>query len=189
MATLNVKGIVIHCTASKWGDAAAVRRWHRDRGWNDIGYHGVILNGFRTYEDISKRNYHFNLDGKIEPGREDNVRGAHCLAEGMNLCTLGVSMVGNPGWKVPSAVQADIKVFKDPDFAYATKAQVDALIHYLAVKCKRYNLDPKGKFKHNGKEYFVISQHSDHDKGKPFCASMNVALIRDMVAAKLKETK
>ena len=42
MAILNIRGIVVHCTASKGGDAADVNQWHLERGWSGIGYHAVI---------------------------------------------------------------------------------------------------------------------------------------------------
>jgi N-acetylmuramoyl-L-alanine amidase len=140
------KAIVIHCSASRWGDAEEIRRWHLARGFGDIGYHAVILNGRR---DSSLR-YNPRLDGKIEPGRPENRMGAHCRAGGMNRVALGVCLVGLPGFD-----------------GYPTKKQLEALIHYLSTKCCQHSISPS-----------AITQHSDHERGKPLCASLDVEEIR-----------
>lgn len=84
--------IIIHCSDSTFGDAATIRRWHTDpppqgRGWNDIGYHYIILNGCRT-----KGNYNHPYDGIIEAGRPEEEVGAHC--EGMNAHSIGICLIG-----------------------------------------------------------------------------------------------
>jgi N-acetylmuramoyl-L-alanine amidase len=70
--------IIIHCTATPQGREVSreeVRRWHLQRGFNDIGYHYLI-----------------HLDGRVEKGRSDAVIGAHC--EGHNAASIGVCYVG-----------------------------------------------------------------------------------------------
>jgi len=148
------KAIVVHTSASTWGDAAAIRSWHTAKGWVDIGYHAVILNGHRT----SKAAYLAVLDGKIEPGRAENRVGSHCKSDGMNYKALGVCLVGMPG-----------------QGGYPTRRQLDALVHYCVVKCRQYNIPAS-----------AITQHSDHEPGKPLCASLNMHEIRLKVMAKLK---
>ena len=40
-----IKEIIVHCTATPEGKDYTVndiRRWHREKGWSDIGYHYVI---------------------------------------------------------------------------------------------------------------------------------------------------
>lgn len=183
LAKLTPRGIVVHCSASRWGDAAEVRLWHLANGWSDIGYHGVILNGHRDYNVA----YVKTLDGKIEPGRAENVVGSHCKAGGMNNVSLGVCLIGNPGWQVDKADKADPKLFSKPALAYATERQLDALIHYLATQCKQYGLNPKGKFKVGERSVYVLSQHSDHDPvNKPLCASLKMSEIRSLVAERLQ---
>jgi N-acetylmuramoyl-L-alanine amidase len=147
---LKPRAIVVHCSASRWGDARAIDRWHRSRGWSGIGYHAVILNGRRH----ASLDYNPRIDGKIEPGRPENVEGAHCLAGGMNDCALGVCLIGTPGWD-----------------DYATGKQIDALVHYLTVKCAQYGIPVQ-----------AITQHSDHEPGKPHCASLDMKRIRQLVA-------
>lgn len=70
--------IIIHCTATPEGKSYTVediRRWHKQQGWSDIGYHYVIL-----------------LDGTIERGRPEDIIGAHCT--GHNSHSIGVVYVG-----------------------------------------------------------------------------------------------
>ena len=70
--------IIIHCTATKEGQNFTVddiRRWHRQRGYYDCGYHYVI-----------------RLDGCIEPGRPIETVGAHCM--GHNSSSIGIAYVG-----------------------------------------------------------------------------------------------
>lgn len=70
--------LVVHCSATPPSMNVGVReidRWHRARGWLQIGYHFVI-----------RRN------GKIEPGRAINAIGAH--AKGFNHNTIGICLVG-----------------------------------------------------------------------------------------------
>ena len=62
--------IVIHCSAvrpDQTSSAKEIEKWHKDRGFNGIGYHYVI-----------RRN------GEIEPGRPESVIGAHCHVKGQN---------------------------------------------------------------------------------------------------------
>lgn len=90
-----VTHLVVHCTDSLWGNAATVRRWHLEKGWKDIGYHFVILNG-RMTKYLSVWEY----NGEVEVGRRldddnllaDNEVGAHAL--GYNAHSIGVVLVG-----------------------------------------------------------------------------------------------
>jgi len=172
---LRVLGIVCHVSASDWGDADAINQWHRDRGWSQIGYHGVILNGVRTY----KAQYDPKLDGHIQPGRPESMIGAHCLAGGMNSVSIGVCCIGNPDTKhvPPGAKPADDSITTRP---YLTQRQFEALVHWIKANCKQYGLDPHGTFRHpmTGKIIPVITQHSDHDRGKPYCASLDMKELR-----------
>lgn len=70
--------IVVHCAATKKHmdiGANEIRRWHRERGWDDIGYHYVIRRG-----------------GDIEPGRAEHLVGAHVA--GHNSTSIGICLVG-----------------------------------------------------------------------------------------------
>lgn len=86
--------IVLHCSDSKFGNAALIDSWHRAKGWSMIGYHYVILNG-----QIGPTKYHHLYDGHVETGRpidddkdfEYDEMGAHTL--GHNNC-VGICLIG-----------------------------------------------------------------------------------------------
>lgn len=67
---------IIHCSASRFGNVKIFRRWHKARGWRDVGYHFII-----------------RRDGEIEIGRMLHEKGAHCL--GHNDDSVGTCLVGN----------------------------------------------------------------------------------------------
>lgn len=73
-----IKQIIIHCSATPEGrniGATTIRGWHKERGFNDIGYHYVI-----------------RLDGTIETGRPIEQIGAHC--KGHNRNSIGICYIG-----------------------------------------------------------------------------------------------
>ena len=70
--------ITVHCSATPPEQdvhVADIRRWHKKRGWRDVGYHFVI-----------RRN------GDVELGRPLSQTGAH--VKGHNKGNIGVCMVG-----------------------------------------------------------------------------------------------
>ena len=87
---MKIENIIIHCSASTWGCVNAIREWHKNRGWRDIGYHFVILN--------SKPQAHLKLnsvDGSIEQGRSLDEVGAH--TKGYNDKSIGICLIGLNG--------------------------------------------------------------------------------------------
>lgn len=70
--------IIVHCADTPEGRdvrAAEIRRWHKAKGWNDVGYHYIV-----------------DIDGTIEPGRPVEQMGAH--VSGHNANSVGVCYVG-----------------------------------------------------------------------------------------------
>lgn len=88
--------IIIHCSDSEFGDAATIREWHtlpppKGNGWQDIGYHFVILNGYRKGSSFRAK----ILDcekGAIELGRPVELSGAHC--QDHNKTSIGICLIG-----------------------------------------------------------------------------------------------
>lgn len=103
--------IVWHCSASEFGTALLIDKWHRERGWAGVGYHAVIGNGFpdKTYIKFkhdgsvdfrgSKRVKIYN--GAISPARaldaDDDVQGAEVGAHayGFNRDTVALCLIGD----------------------------------------------------------------------------------------------
>jgi len=70
--------IIIHCTGTKADHdikAEDIKRWHKAKGWSDIGY-----------------NYFIRLDGAVEMGRDIKKVGAHCF--GHNKRSVGICYAG-----------------------------------------------------------------------------------------------
>jgi N-acetylmuramoyl-L-alanine amidase len=72
--------VIVHCAATPEGKSFTVddvRRWHRQKGWTDVGYHYVI-----------------GLRGELWLGRDVDIQGAHCAAGGHNRKSIGVCYIG-----------------------------------------------------------------------------------------------
>ena len=73
-----INEIIVHCAATPEGKHITVKdidKWHRQRGFKQIGYHYVIY-----------------LDGSINVGRSEAQIGAHCT--GHNSNSIGVCYIG-----------------------------------------------------------------------------------------------
>lgn len=73
-----INKIIIHCSATPEGKDYTVydiTRWHKERGFKDIGYHYVIYR-----------------DGTIHDGRGVKLVGAHCT--GQNANSIGICYIG-----------------------------------------------------------------------------------------------
>lgn len=74
----NINKIIIHCSATPEGKDFTVfdiTKWHKERGFKDIGYHYVIYR-----------------DGSIHIGRSIAKVGAHCV--GQNANSIGICYIG-----------------------------------------------------------------------------------------------
>lgn len=78
LGAMKINKIIVHCSDSPQGrgdDAETIHKWHKERDFDGIGYHAVILE-----------------NGTVQPGRPDYWTGAH--AAGSNSGTLGVCLIG-----------------------------------------------------------------------------------------------
>lgn len=104
-----VTEIIIHCADTPEGrndKAADIDRWHKQRGFDRIGYHYVV-----------------DLDGTIEPGRDLECVGAHCKEH--NTQSVGVCYIGG----------ADKDTLKPKDTRTdAQKAALLLLLKFLRAK-------------------------------------------------------
>ncbi len=79
----STKYLVVHCSATRPSldvGVKEIRQWHKNQGWEDIGYHFVI-----------------RRDGRVEKGRPVDMIGAHVAA--YNSTSVGVCMVGGVNQK------------------------------------------------------------------------------------------
>lgn len=93
-----IKRIIIHCSASDWGNVEAIRDWHvNGNGWSDIGYNAIITNGILKHGD----EYDHEADGRLFEGRgldldcviDSSESGAH--TRGLNNESIGICMIGD----------------------------------------------------------------------------------------------
>ena len=79
--------IIVHHSDSAYGSAAIIDKWHRDRGFDELGYHFVIGNGTNSG------------DGQIEVGPRWTKQkwGAHdnALDNRYNTSGIGICLVGD----------------------------------------------------------------------------------------------
>ena len=104
-----IEDIIVHCSATREGadfHATDIDRWHKQRGFNKIGYHYVV-----------------DLDGSIEGGRAESEIGAHC--QGRNSRSIGVCYIGG--------LSADGKTAKDTR-TDAQKKALEQLLRHLVRK-------------------------------------------------------
>jgi hypothetical protein len=108
------KYIVIHHSASDYGDAASIGKYHKiNRGWvNGLGYDFVIGNGSGS------------RDGQIEVGNRWNrqIDGAHAGNPEYNKYGIGICLVGN---------------FEND---YPTNPQISSLLYLINYLQKRCNI-------------------------------------------------
>lgn len=81
------KKVIIHCSDTpdfRPHNAADIHRWHKERGWDGIGYHWVI-----------------GLDGLVEAGRPEYWYGSHCRGynDAIGICLIGTSQFTDAQWK------------------------------------------------------------------------------------------
>lgn len=117
----DVEKIIVHCSASPFGDAETIDGWHKKRGFDMIGYQFVILNGYRKKDDYIPLD-----DGLLESGRPENMQGAHCKGENAN--SIGICLIG--------------------DHLFSTQQLLTTLPFLLGQLMERYDLTKKNIYTH-----------------------------------------
>jgi N-acetylmuramoyl-L-alanine amidase len=125
-----VNEIIVHCTATPEGRAVTVdtiRKWHRERGWADIGYHYVV-----------------HLDGRIENGRPVDKVGAHVANR--NAKTIGVVYVGGvdkngkpKDTRTPAQKAALVKLLRDLLQRFPAIRAISGHNEYAKKACPCFN--------------------------------------------------
>lgn len=157
-----INNIVIHHSASSWGNAFAIDKWHKANDWTGIGYHFVILNGYPNSEDYKKRRLWKPLIGQIECGRsldldpwiEYNEEGAHCL--GFNDTSVGICLVHDKGDK----------------YHYKMMDSLIGLCQFLILQHSELEIDK-------------VYGHYQLNKNKSYCPGFDVIKFRE----KLKDER
>ena len=125
-STRKISKIIVHCSATAEGKDFTVQdidRWHRQRGFDCIGYHYVIYR-----------------DGTVHEGRDVNRVGAHC--SGYNKESIGVCYIGGlaTDGKTPKDMRQLITLYPDAeiyghrDFAAKACPSFDARKEFAGMK-------------------------------------------------------
>ena len=108
--------IAVHCSATPADmdhvDAATIRRWHRERGWRDIGYHYVITR-----------------QGEVQKGRPDDMPGAH--ERKINSRSIAICLVGG---SPPSGSKEARRGLGENNFTEAQWQRLGPLVDSLLAK-------------------------------------------------------
>ncbi len=117
-----IDSIIVHCSDSDFGDRDVIDKWHRERGWDEIGYHFVITNGVLRFG----MQYTLAHDGDIQAGRSVGKIGAHC--KGHNANSIGICLIGK--------------------HHFTAKQLYSALPTLLGFLMKKYGVSPEAVFCH-----------------------------------------
>lgn len=147
------KNIIIHHSASEWGSAKEINKWHIARGFKEIGYSFVILNGILTYDDYKNNRIFESMIGQIEVGRylnlneivDANEQGAH--AYGYNDDSIGICLIHNEKPYEPEMINSLHKIVLD--------------------LMNKFNIDVKN-----------ILGHYEVESDKPYCPSIDMNKFR-----------
>ena len=151
------KNIIIHHSASGWGNALFINQWHKKRGWLGIGYHFVILNGYTNSDDLKSQRRFDELIGSVECGRTldgdkwlegDEIR-AHAL--GMNKDSIGICLIHNTVTNHPTMIHS--------------------LLNLKSGLMRRYEIPASNIF-----------GHYEVDDKKPLCPGYDIEIIRKYLA-------
>jgi len=136
--------IVWHCSDSEWGDVSVIDGWHRHRGWNGVGYHGVICNGILKPDKL----YDAEIDGVFQMGRyfgDDRVvQGAHVA--GMNDKALGFCLIGTTTFtdkqkrQMISVTMENMERFKIPIDRVIGHNEIGLAGHHTEKTCPNMDL-------------------------------------------------
>jgi len=128
--------IVIHHSATPGGGAKAFDRMHREKGWDELGYHFVVGNGTDTF------------DGQIEVGSRwpKQKWGAHAKTPDnhFNKTGIGICLVGNFDTERP------------------TRAQMQSLSHLVAYLMKTYHIPASNVIGHSDTKATDCPGHNLH---------------------------
>lgn len=110
---MHVNWVVLHCSASPYGNLDIVEEWHQENGWLGIGYHWLITNCYSTEEDWIYGKPDPSYDGLVHKGRDEKFQGAH--VKGHNWETIGVCLIGGEdfGGFTSRQLESSVKLCND----------------------------------------------------------------------------
>ena len=128
--------IIVHHSASSWGDRRIINRWHVDRGFDEIGYHFILLNGKRTAAST-------RVDaavGFLEIGRSLEKQGAHTRGE--NAHSIGICLIGTGPYFHILQIAALVRLCRELMEAHSLRTK-DVYVHldFAQTQCPGFGSD------------------------------------------------
>lgn len=137
--------LILHTSASAYGDVPLIREWHIARGFTDVGYHFVIENGYPTASVYKTRQPLVERNGLVTIGRPLTVNGAH--AYGYNSKSVGVCMIGRNGMYTVEQIDSAIALVAGLQVLYSVPT-AKVIGHYetwsgkvQGKTCPQYEMD------------------------------------------------
>jgi N-acetyl-anhydromuramyl-L-alanine amidase AmpD len=130
--------IVIHHSDTDWGQVSDIRQWHRDRGFNDIGYHYVVLNQYPTYNALRYNQPSLQTDGLVQEGRPLDQVGAH--ARGFNSGSIGICLIGKEAF-TPTQMKSLRDFIQGLILKYPTITRICGHRDLLPTLCPTFNAE------------------------------------------------
>lgn len=142
MKEQDIDSIVIHCSATREGKDYTVKdieRWHRERGFKEIGYHFVIYR-----------------DGSVHVGRELPKNGAHANTPGIsgksyNLHSIGICYIGglDKDGKTAKDTRTDEQKVALRELVYSLMDKYPGIIEVIGHRDTSPDLDGDGEVEPN----------------------------------------
>lgn len=133
--------IIVHCAATPEGKdftVADIDRWHKERGFQCIGYNYVIYR-----------------DGSIHQGRPEDAVGAHCT--GHNSISIGICYIGG----CESKKRADGKYHAKDTRTPEQKRALRELLTRLKAKYPKATIHGHREFANKSCPAFDVSEYAD----------------------------
>jgi hypothetical protein len=116
--------IIIHHSATDEGNASVIDKWHREKGWDGIGYDFVIGNGTNSGDGEIEPTFRWR--GQLTGAHTGDTPGNWANEEGIGICLVG-----------------------DFDRYTPTNRQIESLIKLVRFLQQRYHI-PKSRIYGHG---------------------------------------
>ena len=162
--TRKVDRIYIHQSGFPYGTTKATKEYHLSKGWDDIGYHFVIENGYSSGTSYKYDDRLDELDGATSVGRNIDIPGAH--VQGDNETSIGIMLIGD-SWDG------------------MTKKQMDSLIKLVKWLVAKYNIDIENVMGHFETKKVPTEKSCPFSEDERYLAASGMEVFRKLIAAQI----
>jgi len=175
--------IVVHCSASRWGDATEIEKWHKANGWSRIGYHYIVLNGYRKSSRSDR--YDPKLDGAIESLLDLDYQGIHCPS--MNAKAIAICLVGSYHYsmaQLSTLLNLVISLMDEYDVPFS-----NVIGHYETPEQKNKRWPSGDMPYHKLQEIIKDTKQPKNTKTRKTCPGFSMDFFRDLLDMRLERRR